>query len=565
MTGAAVLLLTACSKAPEQGKYIPKSAALVLSVNSKQVQQKLVTEGISVDKLFEAVQKKDTASGFAKAMKDMENSGVDLQGDVSIALVPGDGGIKSYISGVAKLKDAAKFEAFLKEKTQKEIKSGSDFKYVVDGESLIGFDKGTIISLFAFNPNKFEGNGFTMDTTAAPAAPQGIAGDEKGWVETLNGLFHLKADESVGTIESFKNVQKEKGDVTFWMSSEQIYAFNPSSAAGMAAMFTTNIKKITAGSYQTVAVFFENGKIKANSTGYSGKELQEIMNKYPSQKVNLSMLETYPSENILGYALMNFDLRMVGDIIKLIGMDGLANMSLAQAGITLDDILKAFSGEIVLVSSDFSVVKKASPFDSSFKVTQPQLKYIFNMKVGDKAAFEKVMNSPMIGQMFTKQGEDYLPKQPLGESTAVSINNKNIMVGSDAALLADYKAGKSKAKLEDALLSKAKGNVLSAYLNVEKLVNNLPAEEMKLPDSVLNDIKGLLKDFNVISEPYSGKTQRSTIELNFKNENQNTLAQLITFSKKMFAYYEAQKKEDLGAAGATAVAIDSVAVATPTK
>jgi hypothetical protein len=181
------------------------------------------------------------------------------------------------------------------------------------------------------------------------------------------------------------------------------------------------------------------------------------------------------------------------------------------------------------------------------------------MKVGDKAAFEKVMNTPMVGQMFTKQGTEYVPNQPLGE-VAVSINDKRILAASDNGLLTSYAAGKSKVKLDEGVLNKAKGNVMSMYLSVEKLVNNIPAEEMKLPDSVLNDVKGLLKDFTVATEPNNGSSQRSTLELNFKNENQNTLVQIVNFSKKMFAYYSAHKKEQEAAWGSDNMAADTTAV-----
>lgn len=529
-----MLLLAACSKTPEQGKHIPKTAALVLGINSKQIQQKLVTEGITIGKLFESIQQKDTSNPMTKALKEAENSGVDLQGDVYIAMIPGENG-QSYIAAYAALKDEAKFEAFIKEKSKKEVKAGTDFKYVADEaqNGIIGFDKNLIIGVFGFNPNasRFGGEGGSA------------ALDEKSAVEILNNLYHLKGDQSVATIESFKEVHTEKGDVIFWMSSEQIYAFNPGTPSGMAALMSTNMKKLTAGSYQTAAVHFENGKIRVNSLSYAGKEMQEIMKKYPMEKVNISMLETYPSEDIFGFALLNFDLRMLGDIIKLTGMDGLANVGLAEAGLTLDDILKAFKGEIALIGSDFSVKSQPSEWDSSYKVTKPELKWAFNMKVGDKASFEKVMNSPMVGQMFTKQGEEYVPNQPLGP-VALSINDKRILAASDAALLTAYDAGKGKATVESGVLSKAKGSVMSMYVNVEKLVNNIPAEEMKLPDSVSNELKNLLKDITVVSEPNSGKTQKSVLELNFKNENQNTLVQIVNITTKMYKYYTAKKAEE---------------------
>lgn len=558
-------MLSACSKTPEQGKHIPKTAALVLGINSKQIQEKLVTEGLTVDKLFEAVQQKDTSNEMAKALKEAENSGVDLKGDVFVAMVPGDKG-NGYVMAVAKLKDAAKFETFLKEKSKKEIKAGKDFKFMEDEDGAVGFNNETIIGVFSFNPNKFgdayggENDPFAaLGDSAAPAAPK--APEKANTPEILDGLFHLKADESVATIESFKAVQKEKGDVIFWMSSEQIYAFNPGTPSGVAALVSTNVKKLTAGAFQTAAVHFENGKIKMNSNAYAGTEMKEIMKKYPMEKVNMSMLETYPSENVLGFVLMNFDLRMLGDILKLIGMDGFANMGLAEAGLTLDDVLKAFKGEFALIGSDFSVVSQPSAWDSTYKTTKPQAKWVFNLKVGDKAAFEKIMSSPQVAPMFTKKGNEYVPNEGLAGAMGVSINNERILLSSDAELMAAYAAGKGKVKLDEGIESKAKGNVMSMYLSIEKIVNNIPAEEMKVPDSVLNDIKGLLKDLTVATEPYNGTSQKSTIELNFKNEGQNTLVQLANFTQKMYGYYLSKKKEDEAAWGDPVV--DSAAVAVP--
>lgn len=533
LSGAAVLLLSACSKTPEQGRHIPKNAAMVLGFNSAQIQDKLVKEGLTVDKLFDAVQTKDTSSSIAKAMKDAENSGVDLKGDVFISMVPGEAGGKGYVAAYAKLKDAAKFEAFIKEKSKKDVKAGTDFKYVEDNNAMVGFNNEIIIGVFAIDPEGFARHGAMADfdpadTAAAPAK----TGNN---LETLNKLFHLEKDASIGNVESFKNVQKEKGDIFFWMSSEQIYNFNPTTPSGMAALMTGNIKKLTEGAFTTAAGHFENGKIRVNSTSYVGKELQAIMKKYPMEKVNMSMIENYPSENILGFAVMNFDLRMLGDILKLLGMDGFANMGLAEAQITLDDILKAFKGEIAIVASDFSM---------SGSSVEPHIKYVFNMKVGDKAAFEKVMSSKFVAPMFSKQGDQYVPQQPMGD-VAISINDKRVLAASDQALLAEYEAGKSKAKLEDVAVDAAKGSVFSMYLDVEKMMNNMPQDKMSgVPDSIVNMAKGLVKNLTVSTQPSSGNTQKSVMEVNFMNENQNSLAQLANFTRTMWNYFESKKAED---------------------
>src|SRR5690606_22993526 len=86
----AAAVFSSCSKIPEESKHIPKNAGIVLGINSKQVVQKLVTNGITMDKLFAALQESDTASEAAKAIRDAENSGIDLNSNFFASVVFGE-------------------------------------------------------------------------------------------------------------------------------------------------------------------------------------------------------------------------------------------------------------------------------------------------------------------------------------------------------------------------------------------------------------------------------------------------------------------------------------------
>ncbi|MGX5818240.1 DUF4836 family protein [Chitinophaga lutea] len=552
ISGAAVLMLAACSKAPEQGKHIPKTAALVMGVNSKQLQDKLVSEGLTFEKMAEAVQQHDTSNTMTKAMKDAANSGVDLQGDVYVAVVPGEGAEKGYAMVVAKLNDQAKFEAFLKEKADKpvDIKQGKDFKYSENGEAAIGFDKDKVIGIFGLS----QGSKFGM--------PDADTSNNAALSAKLDAIFHLKADESMANVETFKAVQKEKGDAFFWMSNEKLMSLNPEAMQmmGPQAMMLTNVKKLVKDSYQTASVHFEKGKISVDNASYAGPEMREIMKKYPMKPINMSALEKYPSENVVGFLLLNYDMHMLNDIAKLLGLDGMVNLGLSQAGLTLEDLLNAFSGEISYIASDFSITSQPSEWDTTYKVTKPEVKWVFSMKVADKKAFEKVMSSPQIAQMFTKQGDNYIANPMISAGKGVSITSERILVASDETLLSAYAEGKGKVKLDEGVEGKVKGSVLGMYVNVEKLVNQIPANESELPDSIMNDIRGLVKDISVASQPAESKVQRSKIEVNFMNEGQNSLVQIVKFAQKMYGYYQAKEKERAALWGdADSVATDSAA------
>lgn len=530
MTGAAVLLLASCSKAPEQGKHIPKNAAVVLGFKSKQIQDKLAKDGLTIDKIFETLQQNDTSNNYTKALADAKNSGIDLQGDVYLAMVPGESAGSTYMTVVADIADAAKFESFIKEKSKKEVKAGKEFKYVEDDKIYIGFTAKTMIgvALIEQGSRYFE----EEDTTVKVASGTAI----------LEKLFHLKADESVATITSFKDISKEKGDMLFWMSSEALYNINGANASGMGALMASNMKKITEGAFTTASANFEAGKIDMDMYSYVSKEMMAIIKKYPMEKIDVSSIEKYPSENIFGYAAVNFDLRIVGELLKMMGMDGLANMGLSEARITLDDLLVAFKGEITMVGSDFSTV--AAPTDWDSTRTKPQMKWIFSLKVGDKAAFEKVMASPMLAQALTKQGDEYVPNMPLGDEMAVSINNKRILAGSDAELIKAYDAGTGKAKLDGDALANAKGSIASIYVDVEKIMASIPASQMELPDSISNDLKSLLKSVSSRSESISGEKSHSSAVVLFKDQSKNALTQLFNFTNKVYNWTNAKRKAD---------------------
>jgi hypothetical protein len=560
----AAVVFSACSKLPEQSKYIPKTAGVVLNINSKEISKKLITNGITMDKLFTAVQEKDTASTAAKAWKDAENSGIDLQSNFFVSVVF-NSSQQSYVSMTGGLKDATKFEAYLKKNIANySLKTKKDFQYVweEDQHAVIGWNKETVIYVKGVDADKLKSG---MPGGAAPAYPDSEAVDsavaaparvvtavasaeEDTWVAETDHLFHLKKEETAGSIDAFKDLLKGDADVSVYMNPEPIYSTQ-------ATMIPANLKEIISGSYYTGAVNFDKGKIVMEGSSYIGKEMAAIYKKYGVQEADLDMLEKYPSSNITGFLLYGFDFRMLGDIIKSTGMDGIVNMTLHSSGLTMDDILAAFKGQMVFVASDFAVSKKPNPYFPEDSTTTPSAKWIFAMKVGDKTAFNKVMASPMLGGMFTKQGDHYVMTQQLPGVPSVSITDKLVTVASDNDVLTQYLDGKSKAGgLDNSFVSKIKGNPLGGYVNLEKIVNNIPDEEVPADGKELAvQFKNLLKDATVLSEKFDGKVQHSHMVLNFKNENENSLVQLVNLGTNVAKYMQDKKKK----AAAEAVTVDS--------
>ncbi|SFE69669.1 protein of unknown function [Chitinophaga sp. CF118] len=558
----AAVVFSACSKLPEQSKYIPKTAGVVLSINSKQISKKLVTNGITMDKMFAAVQDKDTSNPAMKAWKDAENSGIDLQGNFFVSVVF-NSSEQSYVSMTGGLKDAGKFEEYLKKNIPNfSLKKKNDFQYVwqEDQKAVIGWNKETVIYVRGVDTKDLKNKGMMpsdnpdSDSEEAAVADSAVAQPaalvtsdasslEDTWVAEVDHLFHLKKDETAGTIDAFKDLLKDNADLSVYVNPEPIYTAQGSS---ISSMIPANLKNLIAGNFYTGSINFEKGKVVVEGSSYIGKDLAAIYKKYDSQDADLEMLEKYPSDNITGFLVYGFDFRIIGDIVKSTGLDGIANMGLHSSGLTLDDILNAFKGQMVFAASDFSVSKKPNPYFPEDSITKSDAKWIFAMKVGDKAAFDKVMTSPMLKNMFTKQGDHYVMQEGMPGMPAVSITDKLVVTASDNAFLEQYQAGKGKAGgLDNSFISKIKGNPLGGYVNIEKIVNNIPDEEIPADSKELaGQVKNLLKDATILTNKFDGKIQHSEMVLNFKNENENSLVQLVNLGTSAAKYYKEHKEKE---------------------
>ncbi|WP_143308548.1 hypothetical protein [Chitinophaga vietnamensis] len=559
----AAVVLSACSKVPEESKYIPKEAGVVLELNAKQLTQKLVTNGLSMEKLFNAAQTKDTS--ITNAWNDAKNSGIDLASNFFASFIfRGDireG--KSYLSITGSLKDADKFEAYLKKNVADfSLKNKNDFKYIWDAKqhAVIGWTKSTLIYVAPLDRNKLDqlnnngmptlpdanGDGDVDSAAAAPAATASPAAqvteDEAAtWVAETDHLFHLKENETAGTIEPFKKLMKDPADIAVFVNPESIYN------SGQFAMIPANFKKLMEGTYYTGTLNFEKGKVLFNGDTYYGKELAAIYKKFGKKEVDMDMLKKYPSENITGFLSYAIDLHVIGEIIKSTGADGLVNMGLQNAGLTMDDILNAFEGQLVYVASDFTVTKKESQYFPGEFRDEPSAKWIFNLKVGNKDAFNKVMTSPMVKQYFTKEGDHYVMANPAMAAMAPSFNitEKSVTLGSDSALLQQYLAGKGSIKLPEGVESKVKGSMMGGYLNVEQIMKNIPEDKVDSTEkSMIVKLKNLLKDATFSAQTSSGDIQHSEAVLNFKDQDKNSLVQLVEFGTEAAKMVEAKKKKE---------------------
>ncbi|CAN5797922.1 hypothetical protein BH10BAC2_BH10BAC2_30550 [soil metagenome] len=517
-----ILVAASCKKAvPEQTKYIPKDALLVLDLNWKSLSDKASKGNINWDSLYTSVADADTDSMMRegkKMMQDFMRSGIDTTKDIFFFMKMG-GSIMSgqQVSGgvVGAMKDAAAFESYIKKQPQfGEIQKGSNYSYVkIAGSFNIGWNSDVVIVAGAENAQNFQGESGSGSSST-------ISGDAK----VLAALFAQKEEESVASIPEFRDLMAEKGDMLFWSNSSSAFSSVP--FLGM-----TKIADLFKDSYGAGVINFEDGKITANFKSYSGKDLAAIWEKYKGPQVDMNMVNQFPLAS-QGYAAFSFNPQIIAEMVKYGGFESTVKQTLEKAGFTMEDVLKIFKGDFAIVFGGVGYEEASYTFgDQVYKSKKPAAKVIFNATIGDKAAYDKVISKLAEGEndMFEMKNGQYVPKQLDG--MAWSMDGKNLIIATDSLLLQQYLAGKGNAAIPANIADRSKGKSMAMYVDINNILGSLATDS--IGGDAMKTAQATFNDVIATSDNYNGKFVASNIELKMKDEKQNSLVSLVKFFAEM--------------------------------
>ena len=549
---AMLLLLASCGKKnPSYTKYIPKDANYVVGIDVRSIMEKLDKDSLSVEKIMTTFKDETSTEKFGKGLemyKEFKDAGIDWSNRVYIAAslsgsMMGGGSYNGNVEAVAGMKDAKKFEEFLKKQPDtKDIKKGDGFSYTGDGDKLIGWNEDAVIFASAQSNSS---NDDTTDDSTGMSKPQNAA-NATASADLLKKYFKLDKKESINEAEGFGDLQTKKGDVVVYSQTGNMAKSFPMLA--MVPKLTDFLK-----GYSTSILNFEDGKVVTESTGHLGKEASDFLKKYAGPKVDWSLVENYPSNNVDGVVAFSFNPTLIPGLVQYLGFDGPANMGLQQAGLTLEETGKIFKGDFAVVVSDFAVSKTAAQPGkddmSSGSSEMPTAKLVFVAKLGDKAVVEKLLKMGVDKGFIVRNGNTIAPNPQMTGGTpftyAISIANDQLTFATDAATLSAYQAKSSKLSLPSGVESTLKGNAASAYVDIEKIMagvsptifnSNNAAEQ-----AVFNQAKATFKNGWYTLGNLDGGTITSKAELNLMNDKQNSLSQIVKFG--LFVYEQKKAQE----------------------
>ncbi|HEX8332617.1 MAG TPA: DUF4836 family protein [Segetibacter sp.] len=531
----AIALFSSCkNSAPKQTRFIPKDAVVVATINSKSLQDKLVKSQATLENFFKTLTgNSDTAlEKGKKEWEDLKNSGIDIDENIYLSVVQKGGGQmsmepeSSVFAAVGGLKDAAKFEAYLKKKdATAQVTKDKDFSYAVNGDNMVAWGKEVVIFM-TYNETvvapRFDSG--SNDIQVKPVQAQ-VKHDVKA---EMAAYFNLKEDESMASIAEFRDLSGQKADGSLWVNH-----------AGSSAMIPVPLPKVTElteNSYSAATLNFEDGKIVMDSKTYTSKAMGEILEKHTGSAVNLDMVRNYPSNNVNAFFVASFNPEFINGVVRFLEVGGFVDQFLTRtmgANYTLQDVLKAVKGDVALVVSDMNFKTFPRNVDSTSDspaqaFNMSGTKILLNMPVGDKAQMNKLFDKLVEQQMVVKVGNEYKLSPVLSKmGYHLSVDEKNVLVASDSMLVSQYRSGTAKSNIDQNLLDGFKGKSSAGFVDLERIMNTMPpdsssAESLAIAKNTFKNIRGYTENFN-------GKHIEGHFEVNMTDNKENSLTSLLKF------------------------------------
>jgi hypothetical protein len=547
----AAVLLTACSKkGPSYAKYVPKSAGYVLAFDLKRLTQKLEQDSLTFENMLTVINEDKSSKAYTEALSkwnEFKDAGVDFEQKVLVAVPALDvtaGSVSFQL--VAGLKDPSKLEAFIaKQKDAPKIEKEGNLSMVDMNGVVLGWNKEAVMLVGAQSTPSYD---LLNDSTDAPIDAVPGAEGEKA---LLKKYFDLKKDESVLSLDEFGQLMEDPADVAVFTNSESMTGtqVNP-----LMATMQSKLKDLLQGMYSTTKINFEQGKIVVESNSFIGTKMGDLLKKFAGPVVDMSLVERYPSANMNGVAAFSFKPELIPAFLQETGFDALAGVAMAEAGVTVDDVIKAFKGDFAIMFSDFAIQHVDQGKDAAFKAHMPVAKVLMAVRIGDKAAFEKLLNTAAGKNLIRREGNRIYPggeelNAAVGNSVFVGIENDLLVVASDSAIYAGYAAATTGAALKPAAASAIKGKSLGFYVDASSILQGISNDVFDSTDvhmkNILDRSRGTFKEMWFNTSNFDGKKISSYGELVLADQK-NALPQLVRFL--MYAADEVklqQKQEEI--------------------
>jgi hypothetical protein len=552
---ALLILVASCSKAPEHASYLPKDAQFVISVNTGAMQKKLTWSFITGSDLLKDLRESGAGEQLPAAMSDLQNSGLDFSSTLYFytkADTRFEGSTR--VNAVLPVSSAAKIGDYIRKHipNARISERGGRQVAMMDKACASWNDKVLILSNIAMHKETVE-TPASIDTLGGAEIPVEAytttqeTPDSALTLAELDSAFVKPADNLLAD-KRFKQLETENHDVSFWISYDQLM----NGLRGRQEM--SMMSGVLGGSFwensaMSAGLDFNNGEIVAKGKYFVSDSMRPVAKEFAKENVDAGMLQRVPANGLnmaMGYHLNTAALKMMLDKM---GMSAMANMFLADKGMTLEDILGAFTGDMVLAINNFRVETKMQEVDSvmreqygitPYEVKKPAMDLVFAMKVKDQAKMQRLMGFVSQMGMLTSSAPNVWTLANSSDGSVLMQQNDYLIAGSTQPVAAAFLSANG--SMAPAVKQEISGHPYGIWADVNSLVNAAgPLASESASDSMAyNAVKGVFGTFTANGGEFQNDASTFSMKLEFTNKQENSLLQLAQLMQRVAASNKAR-------------------------
>ena len=485
------LIFSACSPSSNPGlKYIPKQANIVMSFNIMQMRDKLKDGHFNVDSLMNSLKTQDSAFSLLQYLN-LKNPVLSYIQYKSTVM----SGQDIVFASIGELSDKSGFE-----KQLAAIYPGKTIDKK-EGFSLLSFDDN---GCYVWNDKIVALYGGKNIQTQVPA------------------LFALKKEESLADDKNAAKLLSSKGDINLYSGSKD-------GATGIPMLSMTKISDLLKDNYGGATINFEKGRVVMKGDAYYNSTVTDLIKKNPTKDINKAVLAHYPGKP-LGLFQISFNLKQIFSFLDYAGVATMIEGYMKNLGITLDDVAKAFSGDVAVAvgAVNGSDVEKSTP------------KMLMSIPIGDKSSFDKVMGALAKMEIVTNLNGQWVPKGVKPEEAwSFHSDSKSLVISTDKAVSEAYNSGSGQMVYPKDL--DFSGNTSVMYADLSGIFTQMDTIEHVGDSSAVKLAEKNLEDFSFTASNMNGNHATVNVILNLKDKSQNSLPALIGIFQQLNQYNKARE------------------------
>ena len=494
------LFLVSCSKSPEQIKFIPKDAHMVLAVDVKSIGTK------SAD-FKDLVSLENLKKMFTEGTKEekIRNSGIDF---MNTAYVFGNAldEKSEYWAIILPLSDDAKYEEFVK---------GLEKGFTVASEG----DYKIATSEKANDPGKVRIIAWNKTASIILEQNQGATVSPK---DKVLSFFNLKKEESLAENDkNFAELQKKSADISLWLSFESLHkkvaAINPATAG-------LNLKE----TYLTATCTFEKGQILVDANYHPNKEGTEIL-ALGKDGLSQDVVNALNGKSVIGMMGFALDMTKVYAYLEKEKMVAGIDETAKQVGMTGKDLFQLLSGDFGITVNGVQMkdVKSMNWMTGAEEMRkEPRPELTIAIGINDKDKIAKLLASLVEKGALVKQDKYYTVQDKFLEGYFI-VDKGNCLVIAGPEILREATVNGTTEKLNSELSSTLTSNSSSLYFNLAAV----PDQALDMAFGMKEQIKNSpIESILITSSSLKENTSTGKAVVVFKDKEQNSLVTLAKMS-----------------------------------